>query len=163
MSAFDQAVGYVLEDEGGYVNDPTDPGGETNFGISRTADPDLPIAHLTEDDAKNIYFRDYWMPAGCAEVPPPIAYALLDGAVNMGVRPAVRHLQYAVGAEVDGILGPVTKLATWEQPRDSVLERMLAKRCQGYAEMAQVHHYGAGWFARVVRVHRRAITAHWEG
>jgi hypothetical protein len=61
---FERAVAFVLRHEGGYVNDPRDPGGETKYGISKRAYPRLDIKGLTEADAKEIYRRDYWEKAG---------------------------------------------------------------------------------------------------
>ena len=60
MSNFDRAFRFLIGEEGGYVNDPADPGGETKFGISKRAYPQLDIKSLTLDQAKAIYRRDYW-------------------------------------------------------------------------------------------------------
>ena len=57
---FEDCIDKVLEHEGGYVNDPNDLGGETNFGVSKKAYPDLDIKNLTRDEAKEIYRKDYW-------------------------------------------------------------------------------------------------------
>ncbi|KWT77357.1 glycosyl hydrolase 108 family protein [Candidatus Magnetominusculus xianensis] len=59
------AVRFVLDAEGGYVNDPDDPGGETKYGISKRAYPSLDIKSLTIEDAKRLYRRDYWGRASC--------------------------------------------------------------------------------------------------
>ena len=61
LTKFDDIIEIVLEHEGGYVNDPDDPGGETNFGIAKRSHPDVDIANLTKEDAKIIYYQDYWM------------------------------------------------------------------------------------------------------
>ena len=60
---FKDAVKIILKHEGGYVNDPVDPGGETNMGISKRAYPYLNIKELTKKDAEDIYFKDYWLKA----------------------------------------------------------------------------------------------------
>lgn len=85
MSDFDRAVSFVLAHEGGYVNDPADPGGETKYGISKRSYPYLDIPSLTVEQARTIYYRDYWEPSGAAELPMPLAAAVLDTAVNQGV------------------------------------------------------------------------------
>ena len=64
-TSFDEIIEVVLHHEGGYVNDPKDPGGETNYGISKRAYPDVDIKNLTEDGAKDIYRRDYWEKYRC--------------------------------------------------------------------------------------------------
>lgn len=79
-SIFDQAVAFVLAEkiEGGYVNDPRDPGGETKFGISKRSYPREDIKALTRDRAITIYKRDYWDKPGCDKLPPKLAVALFD-------------------------------------------------------------------------------------
>ena len=57
---FDDIIEVVLHHEGGYVNDPDDPGGETNFGVAKRSHPDVDIANLTKDGAKEIYKEHYW-------------------------------------------------------------------------------------------------------
>lgn len=98
MTDFERAVGFVLAHEGGYSNNPADPGGETKYGISKRAYPNLNIAALTEDDAKTIYYRDYWEPSGAAELPLPLSAAVLDTAVNQGVV-ASRDLLHQSGGD----------------------------------------------------------------
>lgn len=82
---FDRVMEFVLRWEGGYVNDPDDPGGETNFGISKRANPDVDIAHLTEEGAKAIYLERYWDPIDGDHLPWPLCLAAMDFAVNSGV------------------------------------------------------------------------------
>src|SRR6185312_16903801 len=65
MSFFLPAFKIVVGIEGGYSNDPRDPGGETKFGISKNAYPNLDIASLTLEQAQQIYLRDYWDACGC--------------------------------------------------------------------------------------------------
>jgi lysozyme family protein len=61
LTQFDDIIEVVLEHEGGYVNDPQDPGGETNFGVAKRSHPDVDIKNLTKDGAKEIYYQDYWI------------------------------------------------------------------------------------------------------
>jgi len=82
---FEQAVDFTLGWEGGYVNNPQDPGGETNFGISKRSYPLLDIKSLTIDQAKAIYFQDYWLAGRCAEFGHPKSTILFDIAVISGV------------------------------------------------------------------------------
>lgn len=85
MSAnFDRAFVVVVGIEGGYVNDPADPGGETKFGISKRRYPDLNIAALTLDQAKAIYLRDYWNSHGLDALEYGKALLVFDCAVNGG-------------------------------------------------------------------------------
>lgn len=88
---FTLAVTFVLSHEGGYVNDPVDPGGETNYGISKRQYPNVDIKGLTRQDAVGIYKRDYWDALNCGDMSFDIACAVFDTAVNMG---AGRALQF---------------------------------------------------------------------
>lgn len=90
---FNKAIDFVLSSEGGYVNDPRDPGGETNFGISKRAFPNLDIKNLTRDQAKKIYFDKYWIKSGCDKLSWPLNLVVMDTAVNCGVERAKEMLQ----------------------------------------------------------------------
>lgn len=80
-----QAIARVIQREGGYVNDPADIGGETKFGISKNAYPNLDIANITEAQAAEIYKRDYWDAINADQLPANIREAAFDAAVNQGV------------------------------------------------------------------------------
>lgn len=98
--SFLHALSFILAKEGGYVNDSTDKGGETNFGISDKRDgladgktdvdgdgkPDTPIKDLTSEQAGEIYYRDYWSPAYCSDWPDGISLIVFDAAVQHGVK-----------------------------------------------------------------------------
>ena len=80
--SFNKAFAMVIGLEGGYSNDPNDPGGETKYGISKRYNPDVDVASLTLEQAKKIYLERYWIPAGCDNQPYPLDICLFDGAVN---------------------------------------------------------------------------------
>lgn len=79
--------------DGGYTNDPRDPGGETKFGISKRAHPTVDIKNLTLEQATEIYRKEYWTPAGCDSIPFPNCVAVFDTAVNCGVGRATKWLK----------------------------------------------------------------------
>ena len=109
MSLFDLAIPIVLRHEGGYVNDPSDPGGETNFGISKRRYPDVDIKNLTIADASAIYLRDWWTRYNYGAIfPQAVASKVFDTAVNLGPSRAHKMLQEAVGVTADGVIGPAT-------------------------------------------------------
>lgn len=108
---FARALAFVLRAEGGYVHDPVDPGGETNFGISRRDHPDVDIKNLTPDQAAAIYRAAYWVPAQCDHLPDLLAIVHFDTAVNQGVHQAALLLQRAAGVTEDAIVGPHTMSA----------------------------------------------------
>ena len=155
MTTFDTAVSEVLRQEGGYTNDPHDPGGETNFGIDKRSHPDVDIRNLTEDAARVIYKREYWDKSGCEHLPTAVAIQVFDAAVNQGVGTAIRMLQEAIGkVQVDGVLGPRT-LAAAADPR--VVTAFAARRILRYASGENFGRYGRGWVNRAVEVLKLAI------
>jgi lysozyme family protein len=146
---FDEAFIRLIGHEGGYVDHPDDPGGETKFGISKRAHPTEDIKGMTLDRAKKIYLRDYWGPAGCDAVPDRIKFDLFDMAVNMGTRKAIRALQEACGAEVDGVLGPRTLLALNACPSGRLAARFNGVRLLLYTNLPTWPTFGRGWARRV--------------
>lgn len=112
---FDKAIEFILRREGGYVNHPDDPGGETNFGISRRAHPDIDIKNLNRDGAKEIYKKDYWDKAGCESLAWPLCLVHLDAAVQHGVGRANDFLKKGSGP-VDYIFLRLTYYAAINNP-----------------------------------------------
>ena len=157
--AFDTAVTAVLSYEDGYANVPNDPGGETNWGISKRAYPHLDIRALTRDQAIQIYRRDYWDALGCDRFPPVIAIALFDSAVNQGPVEAVRILQRALGVTVDGVIGPQTLDAARRANGQALLADFLADRAVQYAGLATFPRYGQGWMRRLFAVQQVCLQA----
>lgn len=110
---FLDAVNRVLSHEGGYVCLPEDPGGETNFGISKRQYPELDIKKLTRDDAIEIYFRDYWKKFRFDRIRRELGPKVFDIAIDIGPEHSIKCLQRAVRAYgsnmvEDGIIGDAT-------------------------------------------------------
>lgn len=111
---FSSIIPWVLAHEGGYVNDPQDPGGETNFGISKRSYPHEDIKALTIDRAAAIYYADWWERYKIHRLEDDrVAAKTLDTCVNVGPRTGIRLLQMAVKrcgkmVDVDGYIGPET-------------------------------------------------------
>ncbi len=109
VTTFNEAIEKVLKHEGGYVWDKDDAGGETNYGISKRAYPDLDIKNLTKEDAKKIYYQDYWLKSYADKLPIDVRYIHFDTAINMGLNRAAKLLQESIGSiAVDGIIGNQT-------------------------------------------------------
>jgi lysozyme family protein len=159
-SIFDIAFQITVGIEGGYVNDPNDPGGETKYGISKRAYPNVDIANLTLADAKQLYEKDYWEVAHCQDCPPTLAILVFDAAVNNGPGAAISWLQSAVGVTADGNIGPVT-LAAIAGIKDITQTvalfhgaRILSMSGQeGWAT------YGNGWSRRLAQLPYQAAQA----
>lgn len=146
---FDQAFERLLGHEGGYVNDSRDPGGETKYGISRRSYPGEDIAGMTIERAKEIYRRDFWGPAGCDAVPDSVKFDLFDTAVNSGVVTAIRLLQRACSASVDGALGPRTLLAAQTMEPGRLLARFNGHRLDFMNDLPVWPTFGRGWSQRI--------------
>lgn len=158
MAEFMLAIDDLLLAEGGYVDDPADPGGETNFGISKRSYPEEDIANMTRLRAAGIYRRDFWDPLGCDEIANQrIAAAVFDAAVNLGAKQAVKLLQRAAGCAVDGFLGPRTiKALNDAQDPEKVLAIFTLNRIAHYVGLAikrkANQKFLAGWIIRSLNV-----------
>jgi len=155
---FLRAVEFVLAHEGGYVNDPADPGGETKWGISRRSYPELDIANLTREDAIAIYYRDFYVKYGYDRLrDEAVATKVFDMAVNMGPATAHRLLQEALvflgyDIAVDGILGPQTIGATNRADPRRLLQVLRWKAAERYFRLVeqrpQLRAFLLGWLRR---------------
>ena len=146
---FKRAFKLVIGHEGGYVNNPNDPGGETKYGISKRSYPDEDIAGMTLERAKEIYKRDYWDKVRGDELPGPVDFLTFDAAVNSGVGSAARWLQQAVGVADDGKVGPLTLAAVYGQSRHLTAARMSALRLRFMTKLSTWRHFGRGWARRI--------------
>lgn len=146
---FDSAFLLVIGHEGGYVNDKRDPGGETKFGISKRAYPNVDIKNLTIDQAKKIYLRDYWNMLQLDRLPDEIRFDLFDAAVNSGLTAAAKMLQRACKVQDDGLIGSRTVEAA-----NAINPQILDKRLSGYrllyiCDIKTLPTFGKGWVRRV--------------
>jgi lysozyme family protein len=149
VTDFDAAFQRTVGLEGGYVNDPQDPGGETRYGISKRAYPAEDIAGMTPDRAKVLYFRDYWGPAGCDAAPSALKFHLFDCAVNSGVTTAIKLLQKVVGETQDGILGPRTLQAVQSANALRLVPRFNGARLELMTSLPTWPTFGKGWAKRI--------------
>src|SRR3970040_1916824 len=95
----DDIFDRLISHEGEYNNDPNDPGGETKWGISKREYPNLIIKELTREDAKNIYYRDFYIKIGSISQFDGVIFQLFDFAVNSGINTTIRYFQRALGVE----------------------------------------------------------------
>lgn len=146
---FDQAFERLIGHEGGYVNDPRDPGGETKFGISKRSYPAEDIKGLTLERAKAIYRRDFWGVAGCDAVPDAMKFDLFDMAVNSGPVTAIKTLQRSAGVTPDGLLGPITLQALNSTPAPRLVARFNGNRLDFMTDLKTWPVFGKGWAKRV--------------
>ncbi len=155
---FDRLIGAILEHEGGYVNDPDDPGGETKYGISKRSYPDLDIRNLTEMQAREIYYRDWWLKLRCPEIHDDgVAQKYLDTSVNAGKTAGTKILQRAlrsIGLSValDGKIGPQTLAAANLAKPETLLAAMRRLQAEHYEGLIRrnpkLAKFRRGWMAR---------------
>lgn len=155
-AAFLRAVAIVLAHEGGYVNDPNDPGGETNFGISKRRYPDEDIKGMTAARATDLYHSDFWLAVRGDELPPALALQVFDMAVNAGPGTAIKILQEVLGATIDGVLGPKTLAAAAASGRSHAV-RYARERIDHYAKLAGWSRFGRAWGIRTVETLAHAL------
>ena len=158
---FDQAFDRLIGHEGDFSDDPNDPGnwtggrvkvGElkgTRYGIAANTYGDLDIKSLTLDDAKKIYYRDWWLKTGADQLDAAIVFQVWDFAVNAGMSTAKRALQRAARVADDGNIGPLTLRAVRAMSTTDVLMRLAAQRLRFYTSLSTWPTYGKGWTNRV--------------
>ncbi len=158
---YDEAFERVIGHEGKFQNDPKDRGNwttgvigkgvnkGTKYGISAMSYPRLDIKNLTLQQAKDIYYRDFWLKVAGDELHDAISYQLFDSAINHGVGNAIRFLQRAADVADDGQVGPVTLNAVKESSVDDILKLFNAERIRFFVKLKTFDRYGRGWMRRV--------------
>ncbi len=148
MITFDAAIERVLGHEGGYVNDPRDPGGETNWGIAKRSYPNVDIKHLTRDGAKALYLRDFWAPCAAFVADSALVFQMLDAAINHGMSRATKFLQGALKVTQDGAFGPQGRAALAAADIKDVHLLYLAERFEFWCSLETFATFGRGWTRR---------------
>lgn len=160
---FSRCLAYVLKSEGGYVNNPADKGGPTNYGITQAVYDEYRKSHglplqSVEDisgiEVEAIYLLKYWEPIQGDSLPSGVDYCTFDYAVNSGIVRAVRALQKAVGVDVDGIVGPQTIAAANAAP--DVIDAICDARLAFLKGLSNWKVFGRGWSKRVSDVRKQA-------
>lgn len=124
LANFKACLEFTLSWEGGYSNDPKDPGGETRFGISKRYHKDTDIKNLTREQAEAIYFSEYWLGSDACLLPWPYCLAVFDAAVNPGIG-ACR--MFKRDAETDPSKSPFTKALIICNSRQEYFNRQVLK------------------------------------
>jgi lysozyme family protein len=162
---FARALSLVLKSEGGWSDNPADPGGATMKGVTlanfrRYVKADATKADLraiTNDQVATIYRRFYWDAIAGAELPGGIDYAVFDFAVNSGPGRAAKYLQAAVGAAQDGRIGPATLRAISARPWGAVIDDLCDARLAFLRRLPTWPVFGKGWSDRVRSVRAQAL------
>lgn len=150
---FDQAFEKLMVHEGGYVSHPSDPGGETNHGITAYtarvngyigAMRDLPLA-----TAKQIAKREYWDAVNADQLPEAVRFAVFDAAYNSGPKRAIKWLQQAVYVDPDGKFGANTLMGVQTYRAESIASRYSGHRLQFMTDLNTWASFGKGWSRRI--------------
>lgn len=169
MSAFDVSLAKLLVHEGGYVNNPRDPGGRTNLGVTQrvweeyTGKPanESVMRSLTVAKVAPVYKSRYWTPLCCDALPPALAHCVFDFGVNAGVSRSAKYLQKLVGASVDGQVGPATLRAlqamVTREGLASVVRAFQQSRRTYYHSLSTFDTFGRGWLRRVDGVETESL------
>jgi len=148
---FDKAFNKLMENEGGYSNNPNDPGSETMYGITikvaRENNYTGPMKDLPRDAAKAIYKKQYWDTVRADELPDEVRFDVFDAAVNSGVQQSIKWLQRVLGVKEDGVLGAVTLVSAAQA-------KGLSAKFNGYrlrfmTDLPTWPTFGKGWARRV--------------
>lgn len=149
---FDRAFVDLLGHEGGYSNNPSDPGGETNWGVTvAVARENGYVGSMKDMDAsvaKTIYGKKYWL-AEFDQLPYQVAFQIFDAAVNSGVGQAVRWLQRSIGVADDGKIGPVTLAAVTNVDPLKLVLMFNAERLMFMTNLSTWGSFSKGWARRV--------------
>ncbi len=158
---FDVVFDRVIGHEGGFSDNPNDPGnytggkvgvGElkgTKYGIAANTYQTIDIKNLTEKQARAIYYEDWWQALGIDRFSSAMQFQMFDAAFNHGMYNASRIYQRAVGAKDDGIIGRNTLSAASKISEDDRLLRFLAFRLKFYTSLRTFDDFGRGWSNRV--------------
>ena len=164
---FSEALEVILHHEGGYVNHPKDPGGETNLGVTKRVYEDFggtkDMKELTKEDVEPIYKKNYWDRVKGDDLPEGLDLCIFDFAVNAGPGRAAKFLQKLIGVTQDGGIGPQTlgalQSAIGEDVRTQtreMIEKYQNERHNYYQSLSTFETFGRGWTRRVDEVTEKA-------
>ena len=163
---YDKCLETILHHEGGYVNHPKDPGGETNLGVTKRVYEEFggtkDMKDLTVEDVAPIYKKGYWDKMKGDDLPTGLDLCDFDFGVNAGPGRAAKYLQTMIGTVADGGIGP----NTLAKLKEYVDEHGLAKSIDNYQEARQAYYeklstfatFGRGWTRRVDETTQLAKT-----
>lgn len=162
---YDKCLETILHHEGGYVNHPKDPGGETNLGVTKRVYEEWggtkDMRDLTVEDVAPIYRKNYWDKLKADQLPSGLDLCVFDFGVNAGPGRAAKFLQTMIGTVADGGIGPNTLKILGEYVNENGLENTIKKyqadRQDYYESLSTFETFGRGWTRRVTEVTELAL------
>lgn len=162
-SNFKECLDLVLQSEGGWVNNPQDPGGETNLGVTKAVweeyvgHPVESLKKLTKDDVAPLYELKYWRPCYCEVLPRGLDFVVFSMGVNAGPGRSVKLLQQSIGCVPDGVIGPRTRELISSSNGTTLIAKFSETRREYYRSLKTFPIFGKGWLARVDREEAEAL------
>jgi len=162
-SNFEECLNLVLKSEGGWVNNPADPGGETNLGVTKRVWEEYvghavkTMKNLTKDDVAPMYELKYWRPCYCEVLPRGLDFVVFSMGVNAGPGRSVKLLQQSIGCVPDGVIGPRTRELISASNSANLIAKFSETRREYYRSLKTFPIFGKGWLARVDREEQEAL------
>ena len=162
---YDKCLETILHHEGGYVNHPEDPGGETNLGVTKRVYQEWggtkDMKDLTFDDVAPIYRKNYWDKMKCDDLPSGLDLCVFDFGVNAGPGRAAKYLQTLIGTVADGGIGPNTLAKLKEYTDETGVKETITnyqnERQRYYEKLSTFKTFGRGWTRRVEETTKLAL------
>lgn len=163
---FNNSLALVLKSEGGYSDNPVDPGGRTNLGVTQSVweewvghpVDEKVMRNLTPEYVAPMYKKKFWQPCFGDDLPKGLDYAVFDFAVNAGPGRAVKTLQSAIGCLPDGVIGAKTMGAINDADVCSVIQNFCNARAEFYKGLKTFPVFGKGWLNRIEDVKLNATN-----
>ena len=160
---FKYCLDLVLKSEGGWVNHPSDPGGETNLGVTKAVweeyvgHPVKTLKNLTKDDVAPLYEQKYWKPCYGEVLPRGLDFLVFSMGVNAGPGRSVKLLQSSLGCVADGVIGVRTRELISSSDIPKLISKFSDVRREYYQALKTFPVFGKGWLARVDKEEQKAL------
>lgn len=166
-SNYARCLELVLKSEGGYSNNPADPGAKTMQGITQRVYDAYrdgkgrarqTVRSIADYELAEIYAKQYWQPISGDDLPAGLDYITFDAAVNSGVTRGATWLQVALGVAADGHIGVITLAATKQADASAIVRNALDNRMVFLKGLKTWPDFGKGWTNRIDNVRRDALS-----
>jgi lysozyme family protein len=161
---FQECLDLVLKSEGGWVNHPSDPGGETNLGVTKrvweeyVGHPVESLKKLTKEDVAPLYELKYWRPCYGEVLPRGLDFVVFSMGINAGPGRSIKLLQSAIGCVPDGVIGPATRGLISDSNSATLIAKFSEARREYYRSLKNFPIFGKGWLNRVDHEEAEALS-----
>ena len=163
INNFQASLDLVLKSEGGWVNNPKDPGGETNLGVTKrvweeyVGHPVESLKKLTKADVAPLYELKYWRPCYGEVLPRGLDFIVFSMGINAGPGRSVKLLQSSIGCVPDGVIGPTTRSLILASNCAALITKFSETRREYYRSLKTFPIFGKGWLSRVDKEEQEAL------